>query len=217
MFFFLFPIIAFCLVEKLTPEEDYTFESYVVSDKNTVHFIQSELHERFRGSFHPVSDKAFSTEIKVFEGDSGNEVSVVHNDEKKSQVNTFFFTASNRDTYYIFLKVLVKDREVDKELGMNVKIFSGEANRPNIVSNNDVEVSRAENMVGKVLEFVKHNIFIQEMDEEGEQVYKKLYEEIMRKVVYVLILKISATVFTMYYSNRKTKSFYASQGLGVDK
>lgn len=204
--------LSSCLLEKVPSSNSVS--SYVMGDTNTVHLIQSQIKELVNSSFSPVDDESIITRLTVYRGEL-NKHNVFYRDEKTSEENSFFFTTSSREPYHIVLDILNEDE--DRHLGLDYKIFSGESNRPNIVSNNDVEVSKAENLVERVLEFVRKNITIQNMDEEDELVYKRLYEEIMRKAVYVLILKISATVFTMYYSNKKTKSFYASQGLGVDK
>lgn len=211
MFFnLLFPVN--CLLEKIPSSN--TISSYVMGDVNTVHLIQSQINELVNFSFSPVEDESVTTRLTVYRGEPSRN-NLFYKDEKTSEQNSFFFTTASREPYHIILEI-ISDEE-DRHLGMDYKIFSGEANRPTIVSNNDVEVSKAENLVERVLEFVKKNISVQSMDEEDEVIYKRLYEEVMRKAVYVLILKISATIFTMYYSNKKTKSFYASQGLGTDK
>lgn len=210
--------LASCLIEELHPKNNYGVWSYVLSEANTVHFIQSEAKERIGNSFQTANDRSLYTRVKVYKGEPNNPKALLYQDEKSSEMNTFFFTTPERDSYYILLELVTEDEDnTKKNLGLDVKVFSGEANRPGIVSTNDVEVSRAENLIERVLEFVKQNIAIQGMDEEDELVYKRLYEKIMKKVVYVLFLKIVATIFTMYYSNKKTKSFYASQGLGSDK
>lgn len=212
MFLSLFLSVANCLLEKVPPS--HSVSSYIMGDTNTVHFIKSQVMELVNSSFSPIEDESVITRLIVYRGEPSRN-NVFYKDDKTSEENSFFFTTSSREPYHVVLEVL--SDEEDRHLGIDYKIFSGEANRPNIVSNNDVEVSKAENLVERVLDFVRKNITIQSMDEEDEAVYKKLYEEIMRKALYVLILKISATIFTMYYSNKKTKSFYASQGLGTDK
>ncbi|KAM0679456.1 hypothetical protein GINT2_002298 [Glugoides intestinalis] len=213
--FLLFFQLATCLVEKLTAENEYKSVSYVLSDANTVHFIQSEVKERIgNSSFLPVGDDMVLTRISVYkkDGELGNKHSLLYQDEKSSEKNTFFFTTPSRDIYYIVLEVIFDSDDEKLNLGIDYKIYPGEANRPGIVSANDVEVSKAENLIENVLDFVRKNISIQNMDESDDHVYKKLYEEIMRKSVYVFILKILATGFTLYYANKKTKSFYANQG-----
>lgn len=213
--FFLFFQLATCLIEKLSVENEYKSVSYVISDANTVHFVQSEVKERIgNSSFLPVGDDMVLTRISVYkkDGEVGSKHALLYQDEKSSEKNTFFFTTPTRDIYYVVLELIFDSEDEKLNLGIDYKIYPGEANRPSIVSANDVEVSKAENLIENVLTFVKKNISMQSLDESDDNVYKKLYEEIMRKSVYVFLLKIIATGFTLYYANKKTKSFYASQG-----
>lgn len=208
-FLLIFSLVS-SFVEKLTPESNYKKWCYILSDTNTVHFIQTNVVEFIGKSMRPLSDQSLQTRIKVYQNDPNNEKYLIYQDEKLAESNTYFFTTPGKDTYHILLEILMDEDSPYINLGMETKIFSGEANRPGIVSTNDVEVSRAENLIERALAFVKQNIAIQGLDEEEGMVYKGLYETIMKKVVFVLVLKMVATIFLMYYSNKKTKSFYAS-------
>lgn len=217
MFMFGLVQVASCLIEQLSQSNEYKAVSYVVSEANTVHFIQSEVKEKSGNGFKPLSDGVLTTKISVYKGKLGDKRSLLHLDEKSSEQNTFFFTTPSRETYYIVLEPATNDELLKKSLGVDYRIYVGESNRPGIVSNNDVEVSRAESMIKRVLEFVQKNISVQSMGEDDENIYKGIYEDIMRKAFYFVVVRFLSTGFTMFYSNHKTKSFYASQNIGLSK
>lgn len=206
-----------CLIEQLSSSNDYKAVCYLISEANTVHFVQSEAREKDGGNFKQLGDGALTTRISVYKGKLGDKKSLLYMDEKSSEQNTFFFTTPSRETYYIVLEPVTGDELLKKSLGFDYKIYVGESNRPSIVSSNDVEVSRAESMIKRVLEFVQKNISIQNMGEEDENVYRGIYEDIMKRAFYFIIVRFLSTGFTMFYSNYKTKSFYASQGIAPSK
>lgn len=217
--FLLFLSVAYGFLERLTPKNSFTASTYIVSDPNTVHFVQTELRELLGSSFSNHPPDYIKTTMTVYRGDPNAGGTLLYDDIKASDTNTFFFTTPFKDHYHIIFSATTEDGHPPAEhsLGIDTKIYSGEANRPGIVSNNDVEVSKAESLIERVLSFVKQNIKVQETEEEGVTKSKALYEGIMKKVLFVLLLKICATGLTMYYSSRKTKSFYASQGFVADK
>lgn len=206
-----------CLIEQLNPLNDYQAVSYVISEANTVHFIQSEIWEKDEGGFKQPGDGTLTTRISVYKGKLNDKRSLLYMDEKSSKQNTFFFTTPSRETYYIVLEPVTEDRLLKKSLGFDYKVYVGENNRPNIVSNNDVEVSRAESMIKRMLEFVQKNILVQSMGEEDENTYRNIYEDIMKRAFYFIIVRFLSTGFTMFYSSYKTKSFYVSQGIASSK
>lgn len=218
--FLFFLAFASCFLERMTSKTNFSVTNYIFSDQNTVHFIQTELKEFFGSSVTARPAQGFKTMITVYKGDPATGGSVFHNDVKSGETNSFFFTTPNRDQYFIVFSAVTDDLlepEPSTSLGVDIKIYSGEANMPKIVSTNDVEVIKAENLIEKVLNFIKQNIRIQEIEEEDDASSRKIYERIMMKVLFVLLLKIAGTGLTMYYSSRKTKSFYASQGFVADK
>lgn len=217
MFVFVLAQVASCLIEQLSPSNEYKAVSYVVSEANTVHFVQSEIKEKEGSDLRALGDGALTTQISVYKGSLGDKKSLLYLDEKSSEQNTFFFTTPCRDTYYIVLEPATRDETLKKTLGVDYRIYVGESNRPSIVSNNDVEVSRAESMIKRVLEFVQKNISVQSMGEDDESIYKGIYEDIMRKAFYFIVVRFLSTGFTMLYSNHKTKSFYASQKIALSK
>lgn len=209
--------LATCLVERLTAEDNNKTIAYVVSDINTVHFIQCEIRERAGNTFISLENDTVPTRLSVYKGESEDKKALLYRDEKSASANTFFFTTPEKGTYSIILEAIQHDSDADRIFGIDCKIFPGEANRPSIVSTNDVEVSKAEVMVENSIEFVRKNMNIQGMDEEDGQKYKQLYEQIMKMAVCFFVIKLLTTGFTLYYSNKMTKKFYASQGLGTYK
>lgn len=206
---------ASCLVEKLTEQNKHRVVSYILGEPNTVHFVQTQLQDLTNKSFRLFGEDEAFTRMTVYRGELDNPKHLFNSDEKSGETNTFFFTTNSREDYFIVFE-LVQPEDLDgMHVGLDYKIFSGDANKPSIVSNNDVEVYRAEGAIDRVLEFVKKNFTIQEIDEEQEQFYRALYEEIIRKACYLIILKMISTGATLYYTNKKTKSFYAQQGLGA--
>lgn len=214
LFSFLFPFVN-CLVEKLTAQNEYRVSTYIIGESNTVHFIQTQLKDLTNNSFRNMGDEEAYIRINIYKGDVSNKNNILLSDEKTGEVNTFFFTTPTRDDYHIVFEMMQPEDFEGLHLGLDYKIYSGDAHKPSIVSNNDVEVYRAESAIDRVFDFIKKSFTIQEQDEEQEVLYRALYEEIMKKACYLIVLKIIATGVTLFYTNKKTKSFYAQQGLGV--
>lgn len=204
-----FFLTASCLIEVLQKPKYYKSISFVMSDMNTVHYIQTKvvsLDEKTRMD----SENNFKTSIVIYRDRMYDPNSVVYRDDKMSLENSFFFTASTKGKYYMLILV---ENPKHTQLGLEYKIFSGEANRPEIVSNNDVEVSKAEFRIRKLLDYVKTNIDVQRMDYDDDELYKKLYSGIIKKAIFVICFKIMATVFTLAYSSWKTRKFFSTQGM----
>lgn len=214
MLFILLFSFAGCLVEKLTHNKHYSAITYILGEPNTAHFVQTQLKDLTSSSFRTFGDDEAYTRMSVYKGMVESKETMLISDEKSGETNTFFFTTPSRDDYMIVFELVQPEDLEEMQAGLDYKIFSGDANKPAIVSNNDVEVYKAENAIDRVFDFVKKNFIIQEMDEEQEQFYRTLYEEIIRKACYLIVLKIVATGVTLYYTSKKTKSFYAQQGLG---
>jgi CRISPR/Cas system-associated exonuclease Cas4 (RecB family) len=196
-----------CLAEVLHSKTLYKSVSFVVSEANTVHYIQTKPEALGKT---PLQKETRKTSIFIYKDRLYDNGAVIYKDEKYSEENTFFFTAHAQAKYYI---VVLLENPGHVDVGLDYKIYSGEANRPVIISNNDVEVTKAENKIKKLLDYVKTNISLQNMDEDEDERYKKLYSDIVRRVFYVVLLKIVATTFTLCYTGWKTKKFFSTQGI----
>lgn len=217
--FWLFFLAVSCLTEILERETRGRTVSFVVSEAKTVYFIQTKVERPKKTSSGLTVDNTESvhnvkTSIVIYRDVPFIESTIVHNDEKRSLENTFFFTTPYKGKYYVVLSL---DKYIDTPLALNHKIYTGEANRPAIVSSNDVEVSKAEVRIRKLLDYVKTNITMQNMEYENEEVYRQLYADIFWKAIYVVLLKVTATLFTLGYSGWKTRQFFTTQGLTGQK
>ena len=215
MLFLLFIPFINCLVERLGSQNDHKIISYILGETNTVHFIQTQVKDISNNALRTMGEDETFLRISVYRGELDNKNKLFFSDEKSNDVNTFFFTTSSREDYYIVFELVHPEDLEGLHIGLDYKIYSGDAHKPSIISNNDVEVYRAENAIDRVFEFVKKNFTIQEQDEEQEAFYKTLYEEIIKKACFLILLKIAATGVALYYTNKKTKSFYIEQGLGA--
>jgi hypothetical protein len=211
--FFLISFIC-CLVEKITPQNNHRAVTYILGESNTVHFVQTQIKDLSNNSFRTLGEDEAYVRISIFKNETDNKSNLLLSDEKTGETNTFFFTTPTRDDYFIVFELVHPDDLEGMNIGIDYRVYSGDAHKPSIVSNNDVEVYRAENAVDRVFEFVKKNFNIHEQDEEQENFYKALYEEIIKKACFFIMLKIISTGVALYYTNKKTKSFYAEQGLG---
>lgn len=205
--FHLAPIM--CLSEMLQPATDSKAVAFVVSEANTVHYIQSKAVME-KDPKKSLDEAVGRTVLHIYRDAIDEHHALVYKDEKHSAENTFFFTTPTKGKYFIVLSL--EDSEY-KTASFDYRIYSGEANRPAIVSNNDVEVSKAEFRIRKLLEYVRNNMDLQNMDYDDNAEYRKIYSYIAKKALFVVCFKIVATVVTLMYSNWKTKKFFSSQGV----
>lgn len=182
-----------------------------MSEPNTVHYIQTEAI--FDGV--PETEEGIApakTVISIYK-DAPRDYAMgasVYSYEKSLFKNSFFFTASARGKYYV---VVGTDNRTKHASGMKITTFSGESNRPVIVSTNDVEVSKAEFRIRKLLEYVKTNVGMQNLSYDEDAEYKRIYSDIIKKAILIVIFKILATVITLTYFSKKTKEYFSSQGI----
>lgn len=216
MFIALFLTLCSCLVEKVELGKNFKVSTFFTSEANTVHLIQTELRELLESNtLSKIGDDEVTTSLSIFLIEENETRLLRMHDKKSKEQNNFFFTSPVRGEYMATLKV-VQNESNNRPLGIEYKVFSGAANKPSIVSNNDVEVFKAENVIEKVTELVRKNTTIQEIDEEKENEYKQIFESIVQKVIFLAFLKIISTSYTLYFTNKKTQSFYTSQGLAVN-
>jgi hypothetical protein len=212
--FLIFSLLLFgsCLIEKLSSKQNFQSTSHFLCDENTIIYVQSELKEKIGNQFDTLEDGTLPTTIKVYY-DNISKKSLVYQDTKTSSVNTFFFTTNKRGTYYIVLSPETNDDLYKETLGIESRVYIGESNRPVIVSGNDIEVSRAESAIKKILDFLESNLTLQNVEEKDEALYKDLYDSLMRKIFFFMIVRLASIVITIVSSSYKTKKFYASQGV----
>lgn len=204
---------VFCLIEKFNSKHNYESISQILCEGNTVVFVQSEIKENIGRSFESIEDGMLKTNIKVYRDQIMNKSNLVYSDTKSSRENSFFFTTTKRGSYYIVLKAETNEISLMETLGIDLKIFMGEANRPSIVSGNDVEVYKAENMIKKIVEYVDNNIVLQSMEEDDELRYQSMYNSLIRRVFYFLVIRLASVVLTIFAANYSTRRFYSSQGI----
>lgn len=210
--FWLYLVPIACLSEVLQSKTQSKATAFVVSEANTVHYIQSKVMvDKGKDDDSEKSDEAVGkTVLHIYKDNINEHHALVYKDEKHSVENTFFFTTPTKGKYFIMLSLDDSERE---SFSFDYRIYSGEANRPAIVSNNDVEVSKAEFRIRKLLEYVKNNMDLQNMDYDDDAEYRKIYSHIAKKALFVVCFKIAATIITLAYSNWKTKKFFSSQGI----
>lgn len=216
MLFLFFPLLVKGLAEVLSESNNFESKSMLLSEGNTVIFVQTKILERIGDHLNPTEDGMINTTLNVYQDEISNK-KLVYSDTKSSGENTFFFTTTKRGNYYLVVYPATGDKSLKQSLSVDIKIFTGEANRHQIVSTNDVEVSRAEGMVQKILDFVEKNIAVQSLNDEDEKLYKQLYSSLTSKIFYFIILRFVSIIFTMMWSNYMTKNFYSSQGILMPK
>lgn len=205
-----FIIPTLCLTEMLSPSLMYVTSSFLVSDASTVHYIQTKVNQFDGNRIDKDSEAPTKTSIFIYKDRIYDSSNLVYKDEKTVRENTFFFTSSSQGKYFVVMQI---DNPEKVSVGLDYIIYSGEANRPAIISNNDIEVSRAEGLIKNLLEYVKKNIAMQNLDMDGDQEYKEIYSGMFSKALFVVFAKIMAVVFTLTYSSWKTKKFFTSQGI----
>jgi len=211
--FFCLILLANCLIQKYSSADDFKSYNYIVSDINTVFYVRTKLMEKNNDVFTTVKEGDLSTSLKVYRADIAEENLVMH-DKKSDEENTFFFTTPAKNTYILVLQIDSRDGMIlQNNIGIEANIYSGDTNRPSIVSNSDVELSRAEGWIKRMSDFIEKNILIQDMGDQDKNVFRDLYEQIMKKVIFFILIKFFLSGFTMYYSNYMTKCFYTSKGV----
>lgn len=201
-----------CLTEVLNRSNMYLSSAFVMSDQNTVHYIQSKVQKLNKGQIDPDAEVNTKSSIYIYKDRLYDSSNLIYKDEKTQKENTFFFTAPSQGKYFIVLQI---DNPDNQEIGVETFIYSGEAKRPAIISNNDVEVSKAEGLIKNLLEYVKNTIAMQNMDYDDDQEYKEIYSGILKRAFLLIGLKMLTTFFTLFYSKTQTKKFFESQGLGA--
>ncbi|KAI5168322.1 hypothetical protein PAEPH01_0035 [Pancytospora epiphaga] len=208
MFLFYISFVA-ALSQLLNRENSHKSVLFVVSERNTVHYIKTKNVRKEN------NDKAAGkTLISIFRDRMDDSQRLVYMDDKSADENTFFFTTPMNGKYYIAVSL---EGEEQKDAYLDVQIYSGEANRPSIVSTSDVEVSKAEYRIRKLLEYVKNNVDFQNMDHEEYSEYRKVFRDIGVVAILAVSFKIVATVITLMYSNKKIKQFFNTQGVVSQK
>jgi len=198
-------------------------------ENNTVFYIQSEIELKENGnkklkengknnesissydldiSENSSYQRKSVAEFKIYKDKIFDENFLVYKDKTPNLKNTYFYTASEKGKYFFVFEILNPNK---KMVLIENKITSGAPNNPNIVSENDIEVNKAENILSNLITYIKGNIDLPDEEEEGED---EKYNYIVKKAVFIIFLKISATILTLALSSWLTKKFYSSQDLG---
>ena len=201
--FWLFSGLVAC-GEILSAKNNHRSVSFFSSEANTVHYIISSWDGKHGG----VDPSTFKTKLEIFKNEPFSKNSKVYDEERKGLENTYFVTATTAGKYFVVFTVL--DNSI-KDVNLKLKIYSGAANRPHIVSTSDVEISRVERLMRDMLNRAKNDLVaelnrIQEADRAN-----KLHVNIISKAVWIILFKMVATAATLFYSSWKTKQFYSSQ------
>lgn len=216
MFVLLFTLFLNGLSEKLDARNHFESKSIVLCESDTVIYVQSKILEKIRDNLNSLEDGILPTCLKVYQ-DKISKDNLVYQDTKTSEENTFFFTATKRGTYHIVLLPAVVDEILKQSLSIDCKVYTGEANRPHIVSGNDVEVRKAEDLIREILKYVEENLVLQNLNNEDEIEYLANYSYFTKKILVFMVVRIISIIFTILCSNYLTKKFYASQGVLAPK
>ncbi|KAL6120394.1 hypothetical protein NUSPORA_02882 [Nucleospora cyclopteri] len=211
-FFFLFQTCIKTLFEVLEQKKGNATVNYIISAANTVQFITADVYALDElGNWNKQKDLGLMVQLEIY---NFTQKQIVFSDKKPAADTNFFYTTPEHGKYYIVASVLGENVAQYKKLGLDVKIYTGEESMPVIVSNGDVELNKAENFVKRVLDYAKNNLVLQDMEFEDDKKYRTIYDGILKTAFYLMFLKLGATLFTLYYSNLKTKQFFEAQNLG---
>ncbi len=211
MYFFISTILT--LAELLTQENNFSSSSLVPSAGNTVHYVCTDFY-RYKEKNGKISsykeEREGAVKLEVVNLEDNNRMLL--SDTRSIEQGNFFFTTSKMGTYAI--KISLEDvdyNSIEAKWGVEVKIFMGEGNKPAIISTGDVELSKADELIGNILEYANNNLVIQNMGYEDDKEYKSMYDGILKIAFAMVIFKIIASAATVVYSNLRTKQIFSDQ------
>ena len=211
MFYFL--RVIYTLIETLGDYNRHSILNSVISTTNTVQFMTAELYGLTdRSRWEKIKNKNIEIEVQMW-----HKGKMEFKDVKCAADGNFFYTTPNKGKYYCLFFVRNADQDKYGALGLKTSVFSGEASLPVIRSTGEVELDKAMSFLKKVLDYARQNLTFQEVDFEDEESYKGIYDGILKYAVFMMVLKLAATIFTSYYSSIKTKQFFKSQHLAGEK
>jgi hypothetical protein len=197
--------------------------SFIVAKKNTVYYIKTMVGNSGKISLKETRDESsvydnvgrgygIKTKLVIYKrGYREKDNVTVQDDVKTGLENTFFFTASEDGRFYISFSV---EGMKTKNMELSCTIYNGEPGKPEITSNNDIEVTRAGSTVKRILDYIKMDMDMQTAEEDDDDRYQEDTKTISRKVLLIVILRMASAIIAMLYSGWKTKEFYSTQGAG---
>ena len=188
-----------------------TIVNFVMSTPNTVQFITADFCGLDRtGKWVKIDDKNVQIVLDIYLNKVSRTTYIM-----PSTKGNQFYTTPEKGKYYFLYSVKGIDHLRDKYsvFGLQTSIFSGEPSLPVVRSSGEVELDRAEAFIKQILDYVKQNFTIISMDFDDDENFKGIYDGIMKTAMFMMILKLAATIFTSYYSSIKTKAFYKAQNL----
>ncbi|ORD94316.1 hypothetical protein ECANGB1_916 [Enterospora canceri] len=197
----------YALIEVLEPTRNYRTASFIMAAKNTVQFMTASVYGLTKTSkWERIKSSDIQIKMEIMLGDK-----LMFRDRKTALETNYFYTTPVDGKYYVIFTLHGTRLKEYGKIGIDAKTFSGEESMPVIVSNGDVELTKAENFIKSVLEYAKKNLTLQDVDFEDDKHYKDIFDGILRTAVFLLVLKVIATLFTLFYSNWKTKQFFKTE------
>lgn len=151
------------------------------------------------------------TQLKIYKSDKQSDLSLkdkpqLFEDEKYAPHNGFFFISYKGAGLYGFkFKVKTNAQYI---YGIKIEMFEGNADNPEIMSGIDYHMSWLTQKVGDLLNFARNNFEIEEMGDQDEVEYVRLYNYIFKLVFRIFALKIIVLAVTIFYVNRSVKKFF---------
>ncbi|WUR03813.1 transmembrane EMP24 domain-containing protein [Vairimorpha necatrix] len=148
------------------------------------------------------------TSLRIYKtgGLSSNEKVELFMDNKYEPHNVFLFTSYEGAGFYSF--DFDVQSKVDNLYGLKLEIYEGRPQNTEIVSGIDYHLTMLTEKVGEILDFARKNFEMEEMGEEDEAKYVKLYNYIFSLVYKISFLKIITLFATIFYFNKSVKDFF---------
>ncbi|KAK6090143.1 hypothetical protein P3W45_000869 [Vairimorpha bombi] len=151
------------------------------------------------------------TQLKIYKTDKQSDLSLkdkpqLFKDEKYAPHNGFFFISYKGAGLYGFeFKINTTDPNT---YGLKIEMFEGNADNPEIMSGIDYHMSWLTQKLGDLLSFARNNFEIEEMGDQDEVEYVRLYNNIFKLVFRIFLLKIIVLIVTIFYVNKSVKKFF---------
>lgn len=207
--FLLFLTAIKCITEVLSIDNMFKTSAFVVCKKNTVLLIETKLNTSINSGNEEKALKNLKSIINISALKEDGTKTRYFVDSKKSLNNTFFFTTPVTDKFLI--EISFGQRPMVDKIGFSWEIFVGKESVPDIISNNDVIVEKAELKIKKLVDYVKNNIMMLNIGSDNDLIFKTIHNKIIYKTIFIIIFKIVATFITLGFTSFKTKKFYSSQ------
>lgn len=211
MFIFSLLTTINCLIREIKPKSPIIELKQLPA--NTVVWIEIQYYTRnFGNAWQKLNpNELISTELVIENATERDWAKLIDEGNfnaefpAKQAKTTFFFTSST-DNFYKFSFHLLET--IQKNLGLEIKIYIGRANNPKAISLMDSTIRDFERQIKNATAACNEIDNVLKFDALDEKQYDEVIKKSARLIYFSIFLKITATALIMVYLNKKLKQFY---------